>query len=101
MEWKLCNKQYMGKSETNFNLRLNNHQKDVHKQNLLQADQHFWLPGQNFNNHAKFTLIELLNGTNIDKELLKYRLKRQDFWIKKLKTLQPHWFNVELNLPNP
>ena len=73
MECVLCNKQYTSKSETIFNLRLNNHWKDVNKRNSLQADQHFWLPGHNFNKHAKFTLIEQLNDTNIDKELLKHK----------------------------
>ena len=58
IECELCNKQYTCKSETTFNLRLNNHQKDVNKQNSSQADQHLLLPGQNFNEHAKFTLIE-------------------------------------------
>ena len=28
MECKLCNKQYIGKAETAFNIRLNNHRKD-------------------------------------------------------------------------
>ena len=27
----LCNKQYVGKAETNFNVRLNNHRKDAKK----------------------------------------------------------------------
>ena len=75
MECVLCNKQYISKSETTFNLRLSNQQKDVIKQNSLQADQHFQLPGNNFNKHAKFTLIEKLNDTNIDKEQLKCKLK--------------------------
>ena len=80
MECELCNKQYTGKSETTFNLRLNNYRKYVSKQNLLQADQYFRLPGDNFNKDAKFTLIKQLNDTNIDKEPLKYRLKtREDF----------------------
>ena len=75
MECVLCNKQYAGKTEATFNLRLSNHRKDLNKQNLVQADQHFRLHGHNFNKHAKFTLIEQLNETNIDKELLRYRLK--------------------------
>ena len=58
---------------------LNNHRKDVDKQNSLQADQHFQLPGYNFNKHSRFTLIEQLDDTNIDKELLKYRLKQERF----------------------
>ena len=70
-------------------------------ENSLQAHQHFRLPGHNFNKHAKFTLIEQLNDTNIDKELLKHQLKkREDFWSIKLKNLQPHGFNTELNFPN-
>ena len=65
-----------------LNLRINIHRKDVNKQNLPQADHHFQLPGRNFSKHTKFTLIEQLNDTNIDKELVKYRLKkREDFWI--------------------
>ena len=56
-------------------LRLNNHQKDVDKLNSLQADQHFQLPGHNFNKHAEFTIIKQLNDTNIDKELLRHRVK--------------------------
>ena len=36
-----CNKQYAGKSETSFNLKLNKNQKYVNKQNSLQTDQHF------------------------------------------------------------
>ena len=69
---------------------------------MLQADHHFRLPGHNFNKHAKFTLIEQLNDTNIEKEILKYKLKKcEDFWIIKLKTLQQHGFNTELTFPNP
>ena len=56
MECMLCNKKYTGKSETAFNSRLNNHGRDVNKQNSHQAGQYFQLPGHNFNKHAKFTL---------------------------------------------
>ena len=62
----------------------------------------FRLPGHNLNKHAKFTLIEQLNDTNIDKKLLKHRLKkREGFWIIKLKTLQTNGFNAELNFQSP
>ena len=70
MEWVLCNKQYISKSETTFNLWLNNLKK---MRNSLQADQHFQLPDHNFSKHVKLTLTEHLNDTNIGKEeLLKY-----------------------------
>ena len=51
----ICNKQFTGKSEAIFNLRLKNHRKDVNKQKPLQADEQFRLPGHNFNEHVKFT----------------------------------------------
>ena len=78
MEYVLCNKQYTDQSETNFNLRLNKHQKYVNIQNWLQADQYFGLPDLNFNKHAIITLIKELNDTNIEKELLKCRLKTRN-----------------------
>ena len=49
MECRICRIEYIGKSETEFNIRLNNHRKDVNRQNAPQADQHFKLPNQNFN----------------------------------------------------
>ena len=87
MECTLCKPQCTGRSETVFNNRLNKHHNDVCKTNMPEADQHFRLPGQNFNRHTKFTLIKQLHNTEFDEELT-FRLKRhQDFWIHKLKTL--------------
>ena len=44
MECRICRIQYIGKSETEFNIRLKNHRKDVNRQNTPQADQHFKVP---------------------------------------------------------
>ena len=41
MECTLCRKQYVGKSETSFNIRLNNHPKDVKKPDAILACRHF------------------------------------------------------------
>ena len=101
MECRICRIQYIGKSETEFNIRLNNHRKDVNRQNAPRADQHFKLPDHDFNQHARFTLIEQLDNTRIDKDLATLRLKkREDFWIETLKTLHPYGLNAELNFPN-
>ena len=61
-ECTICRIQCINKSETQFNLRLNNHQKDVNRQNASLVDQHFKLPGGNFNQRAKFILIEQLGS---------------------------------------
>ena len=37
MECTLCKKQYVGKSETSFDIRLNNHRKDVEKPDAILA----------------------------------------------------------------
>ena len=101
MKCTLCDIQYIGKSETQFNLRLNNHRKDINRQNAPLLDQHFKLLGHNFNQHAKFNLIEQVDNINIDKDLATLRLKnREDFRILRLKTLQLDDFNAELNFPN-
>ena len=101
MECRICRIQYIGKSETEFNIRLNNQRKDVNRQNATQAGQHFKLPNLNFSQHARFTLIEQLDNMRIDKNLTTLRLKNpEDFWIETLKTLHPYGFNAELNFFN-
>ena len=101
MECRICCIQYIGKLETEFNIRLNNRRKDVSRQNASQADQHFKLPNHNFNQNARFTLIEQQDNMRIDKDLATLRLKkREDFWIETLKTLHRYGLNAELNLPN-
>ena len=35
-----CRVQYIGKSKTQFNVRLNNHRSDVDRHDAPQADQH-------------------------------------------------------------
>ena len=82
MEFMLCNKQYTCKSEITFNLRLSNYQKDVNKQNSLQADQHIQLTVHKFNKHTKFTLIKQLNDTNVDKKLRRQTKKKKTSGLK-------------------
>ena len=99
MECILCKIQYIGKSETLFNLRWNNHRKDVNNPKVIPACTHFEIHGQNFTKHAKFTLIEHLTEiSNISKDTLRLPLKqRENFWIIKLETLTPKGLNQELN----
>ena len=97
MECKRCKIQYVGKSETSFNLRLNNHRKDVTRKSI-PASNHFDDKDHKFERDAKFILIEKLKTQNADKEILRKRLKvRENFWILKLETLHPKGLNRELN----
>ena len=99
MECASCRSQYVGKAETAFNIRLNNHRKNVNNPQSIPADFHLRKPWHPFNLHAKFTLIEqLCNIHTTDKDTLKFRLKRRgDFWIQKVETLTPKGLNQELN----
>ena len=65
MECILCNKQYVGKPETSFNIRLNNHRKDVKKVDTIMACKHFQQESHSFNKHAK--LIGLRTPPNLKK----------------------------------
>ena len=73
LECILCNLQYVGKSETSFNITLNNYQKDVRKPKAIQACVHFRKEGHNFIQNAKFTLLKPLTETgNVSKATLKH-----------------------------
>ena len=91
LECIMCKIQYAGKSETPFNIRLNNHRKDIKKQNAIEACKHFNNNEHTFSKHGKFIIIEQLRTINTTPtETLKLRLnERESFWIKKLKTLTP------------
>ena len=52
--------QYVGKSETSFNIRLNNHRKDIKKPSAIEACKHFNNNEDTFSKHGKFIIIEQL-----------------------------------------
>ena len=97
LECYICNIQYVGKSETPFNIRLNNHRKDVKNPNAIPACKHFNRHDHDFNNHGKIIIIEQLrNIRTTSTEKLKERLKqRENFWLMKLETLEPLGLNQD------
>ena len=98
LECLRCYIQYVGKSEWPMNIRCNKHRNDVFREEAIQVCQHFKQPGHNFNRDAKITIIEeLKNKDRSLKTMRKILEQREDFWIKKLKTLHPDGFNMELN----
>ena len=76
LECTKCKIQYVGKTETEFNIELNNHRKGVWKPKAIPANRHFSDKNNNFNTHAKFILTEQLH--HIDKEKNKERLKQRE-----------------------
>ena len=62
MDCSKCHKQCVGKAQTAFNLRLNNHHKDVRRTDAIRADRRFNCPNHDFNRDTKFTVIEELKG---------------------------------------
>ena len=95
----LCEKsQYVGKSEPPANLRINTHRRDVHSTTGCSFDKHFALPGHNFNSHARFVLIEQINDKSLSKAEIRRLLEdREDYWMLRLKTIQPDGKNDHLN----
>ena len=89
----MCKIQYIGKSETSFNIKLNNHRKDI------EAYKHFNNYEHTFSKHGKFVVTEQLRKINTTPaETLKLRLReRENFRINKLKALTPYGRNQELN----
>ena len=101
MECAICNQQYVGKNETPFNIRLNNHRKDVKDPKAILAGEHFQISGHRFNEHTRFTIIDRFTKTNLAKEILRERLiQRESLWLQKLETLYPKGLNQELNMQN-
>ena len=94
----LCRgRQYVGKSEPPANLRINTHRRDVHSPTGGAFDKHFLLPGHNFNDHARFTLIEQLKVSKSTQENRRLLEQREDYWMLRLKTLAPYGMNDRLN----
>ena len=86
-------------SETAFNIRLNNHRKDVKIPNARPACKHFKKHHHDFNNHKKRIIVEQLRNINkTSTEILKERPKqRENLWTMKLEILTLHGVNQDLN----
>ena len=98
LECLLCKIQYVGKAETAFNVRLNNHGKDTKKPNYILACKYLQKHGHDFNKHIKFIIIDKLINLHDSKETLQEMLVgREHFWIQKLKMLVPFGLNQELS----
>ena len=65
---------------TRFNIRLNNHRKDVKKPDAILASRHLQERTHVFNKHGKFIIIDKLTNTTKSKDILRQRLiERENF----------------------
>ena len=93
----LGKKQYVGKSETSFNFRLNNPHKDVTKPDAILPCRHFQERNHIFNKQAKFTIINKLTNNTKSKDILRQRLiERENLWIQMLEMLHATGLNQKL-----
>ena len=74
MECILCDEQYLGRADTAFNIRSNNHRKDTKDLNVILACRHLQEQGHNFNSHAKFIIIDTLVNISSSKDILRERI---------------------------
>ena len=82
-----------------INIRLSNHRKELKDPKVILADKLFQKNGHRFNEHARFTIIDRLANTNIDKEILRECvIQRKNFWIQKIESLYPKVLNQEPNM---
>ena len=93
-----CKKQYVGKSKTTLNLRLNNHRSHIKKKHTdCTLTQHYLNTTCDFKQHARVTIIEQMNFHNdmsIPVERKEQILKRREiFWQRRLKTHAPFGLN--------
>ena len=98
-----CNgKQYIGKVESQkAHRRINKHRNDTKREGSISIDQHFREQDHDFNKDFRIIIIEESSDRNMTREQVRHTLhKREDFWIKKLQTLEPNGFNDRLNFPS-
>ena len=69
LQCQICHLQYVDKSETVFNLRLNNYRKDSKAKKAILACKHFQAYSHRFQRDAKFTLIEKITKPATTKQL--------------------------------
>ena len=87
--------QYVGKSAYTLNLRTNTQRTEG-----LPCDKHFQMPGNNFNDHAKFTIFEQVKKGSLSKSKIRNLLQhKENFWILKLQAVSLQDLNMSLNYP--
>ena len=97
IECNICKLQYIGKSETVFNLRLNNHRNHIKKGvSSCELTEHFLhnTRTHDFDNNVTITIIEQIKKDHLEIERKKEILReREIFWQRTLNSIQPYGIN--------
>ena len=100
IECNICRLQYIGKSETGFNLLLNNHRDHTkNRVNSCELTEHFLynIRSHNFEDDLTITVIEQIKkdhfAINRKKELLR---NKEMFWQRMLNSTQPNGLNKRI-----
>ena len=95
LQCHLCQLQYVGKSETPFNIRLNNHRKDAEWEASILACKHFNEQNHNFQQHAKFTLTDQIKKQTTVEETRTLLKWKENFWVFKLKMVKIKYLELK------
>ena len=67
----------------------------------IKMDQHFRLPDHTFGDFRIIIIEEIEQQKTMTKEQIRLALlRREDFWVKQLGTLEPRGYNEKLNFPS-
>ena len=92
-----CDLQYIGKSESNFNFRLNNHRNHIRAEvNSCELTEHFLQNkrSHSFERDVRITVIEQIRKRTMPIEQKKELLRtREKFWQTKQGSIQPKGLN--------
>ena len=97
IECNICKLQYIGKSETAFNLRLNNHRNHIKKGvSSCELTEHFLHNKRthDFDNNVTITIIKQIRKDHLEADKNKEVLReREIFWQRILNSIQPYGLN--------
>ena len=63
--------QYIGKTETDFNVRMKNHREDIYKADAIPVSRHFAMKDHIFNRDASLFIIEQIHESTLSRKTKK------------------------------
>jgi hypothetical protein len=93
IECTQCGKQYIGETKRSFRIRISEHIGDVkNNRNYKPVAKHFNSRNHNIRNMKK-TILEIITHDPDLEESTIHRRERENFWINRLRTLDPLGLN--------